>query len=122
MSPTFFEISPLYLTPRVVKTAQAAGVIAFGSNTDHLVGIYLLVQEAYPEIAPREPLDGVAFVARWSGRVASFDVRYGGAKPGQPYLPAEQYATSVPDGQDGWLPKAKVQETNKLLVEIDLAN
>lgn len=101
----------MYLTPRALRKAHAAGVLTFIADAEHMQGIARHLFAELPEDRQKlhVPLDAMTLVVRWGGRLGlSTDVRYHGTGVEQAYIRADQYATTKEI--TSWYSKAEIEE------------
>jgi|GEM_PF-5392747 len=94
----YFEVAApkLYLGPRLVETAEAAGVMAFSMNEEAVTRIRQLVANTHTlsgeSFGPPTEVDELTIVLNWSSRhYIGSDKRFWGAESTQPYLAANSF-------------------------------
>lgn len=95
----------------------------FSVNADHVEGICNLIKEHAPAYGPQGEVDELAFVMRWAGGWSwRGDVRFAGARPEQPYVPAEHYSPVLSQGVNPRVTKGVLAAGNKNIVEVGILN
>lgn len=86
----------LYLGPRLVKTAEAAGIMAFSMNERSVTHIRQLVTAAHSlsgeSFGPPGEVEELTIILNWSSRYyIGGDERFWGAESAHPYLAAHAF-------------------------------